>query len=89
VTAGALDRAIGPRPRAYQISQNEAGAVEVEVASGSTREVEDAIAPLLQGMKIVARATTSIGADPNGKYRTTRRRVPLSLSAAFEACEGV
>jgi phenylacetate-coenzyme A ligase PaaK-like adenylate-forming protein len=89
VTAGALDRAIGPRPRAYQISQNEAGAVEVEVASGSAREVEDAIAPLLQGMKITVRATTSIGADPNGKYRTTRRRVPLSLSAAFEACEGV
>jgi hypothetical protein len=83
------DRAIGSGPRAYQVSQLEPAAVEVEVIGGSTARVTEALAPLLTGMRISARSATAIGVEPNGKYRTTRRRLPLSLSAAFEACEGV
>ena len=48
-----------------------------------------ALSPLLGGMRVTARRATAVGVEPNGKYRTVRRRVPLSLSACFEACEGV
>lgn len=89
VTAGALDRAIGPEPRGYQVVQTDPVSVEVEVVSGSPSSVRDAIAPLLAGMKIEARSTTAIGIEPNGKYRTTRRKVPLDLANVFEGCEGV
>jgi len=89
VTAGAIDRAIGAEPRAYQVLQSEPGAVEVEVVGGSPAHVEQALAPLLAGMKITTRSTTAVGVEPNGKYRTTRRRSPLGLSAAFEGCDGV
>ncbi|HVJ88664.1 MAG TPA: hypothetical protein VM580_02605, partial [Labilithrix sp.] len=88
VTPGAIDRAIGPEPRAYQVVQTEADAVEVEVVGGSPTHIEQALAPLLGTMKISARQATAIGVEPNGKYRTTRRRVPLVLSAAFDGCEG-
>lgn len=88
VTPGAIDRAIGTEARAYQVVQPELASVEIEVVGGSASRVEEAIAPLLAGMRISARSSTAIGVEPNGKYRTTRRRVPLSLSAVFEACEG-
>jgi phenylacetate-coenzyme A ligase PaaK-like adenylate-forming protein len=91
VTAGAIDRAVGGGARVYQVVQSEPDAVDVEVVGPghATDAVRDAIAPLLGSMRIRARAATSIGVEPNGKYRTTRRRVPASLSAAFTACEGV
>ncbi|MBX3209688.1 MAG: hypothetical protein KF764_31935 [Labilithrix sp.] len=90
VTPGAIDRAIAAAgPRAYQVVQVDAGAVEVEVVGGATARVEEALAPLLAGMAVTVRSATAIGAEPNGKYRTTRRRTPLALSAVFEACEGV
>ena len=89
VTPGAIDRAVGPEVRAYQVVQSDPTTVELEVVGGSPSRVSEAIAPLLSGMRVTARNSTAIGAEPNGKYRTTRRKVPLSLSAAFDACEGV
>jgi phenylacetate-CoA ligase len=90
VTAGAIDRAVGGAARVYQVVQSEPDAVDVEIVGASAVDtVRDAIAPLLGSMRIRARAVTAIGVEPNGKYRTTRRRVPASLSAAFTACEGV
>jgi phenylacetate-coenzyme A ligase PaaK-like adenylate-forming protein len=89
VTAGAVDRAIGAAPRGYQVVQTALDAVEVEVVGGSADQVAEALAPLLGTMRVAARTATSIGVEPNGKYRTTRRRVPAKLSAAFEGCEGV
>ena len=89
VTPRALDRAIATAgPRAYQVIQRAPAAVEVEVVGGSPDSVRDALAPLLGGMTIEARAATAIGVEPNGKYRISRRTIPLALSAAFEACEG-
>jgi len=89
VTAGAIDRAIAPADaRAYQVVQSEPDAVEIEVVGGSHSSVEQALAPLLAGMKISARSTTAIGVEPNGKYRSVARKIPLSLSAAFDGCEG-
>lgn len=89
VTPGAIDRAIPPSDaRAYQVVQSEPGAVEVEVAFGSPSNVEQALASLLPGMKITARNVTAIGVEPNGKYRSVIRKLPLSLSATFEGCEG-
>jgi phenylacetate-coenzyme A ligase PaaK-like adenylate-forming protein len=98
VTPGAIDRAIGPGPRGYQVLQTDVDAVEVEVLGVAPGHVEQALAPLLHGMRVAARSSTAIGVEPNGKYRSTRRRPgsgvshphvgPLTLSAAFEACEG-
>jgi hypothetical protein len=97
VTPGAIDRAIASaEPRAYQVVQTDASAVEVEVVGSSPSHVEQAIAPLLSGMKISARSVTAVGVEPNGKYRTTRRArfavtdggLPLGLSTMFEGCEG-
>lgn len=90
VTPGAIDRAIAPLDaRAYQVVQSEPGAVEIDVVGGSPGDVEQALAPLLRGMKISARAATAIGVEPNGKCRSVIRKMPLSLSAAFEGCEGI
>lgn len=89
VTPSAIDRAVGAEPRAYQVVQSAAASVEVEVVGGSPSRVQEALVPLFDGMKVVVRNATAIGAEPSGKYRSTRRRLPLSLSAAFEACEGV
>jgi hypothetical protein len=87
VTPGAIDRAIGPEPRGYQVVQTESGNVDVEVVGGSPARVEEALAPLLSGMRVTARTSTAIGVEPNGKYRTTLRKRPLALSAVFEDCE--
>jgi hypothetical protein len=89
VTPGAIDRAIGGEARAYQAVQSDPETVDVEVVGGSTARIEERLAPLFTGMKVTARSSTAIGVEPNGKYRTTRRRIPLSLSAVFEACEGI
>ncbi|HVH40883.1 MAG TPA: hypothetical protein VM925_01025 [Labilithrix sp.] len=88
VTPGAIDRAIGPAPRGYQVVQTEAGDVEIEVVGASPAHLEEALRPLFGGMKITARSSTAIGAEPTGKYRTTRRRRPLDLSTVFETREG-
>ena len=76
VTAGALERALAPLGlRAYQALQREPDAVELEVVGGSPDAARDALAPLLSGMRIAARAATAIPVEPNGKYKTSRRLV--------------
>ena len=85
VTPGAIDRAVGAELRAYQVAQNAADAVEVEIIGGNVAEVEARVRPLFEGMKVQARAVTAIGVEPNGKYRTTKRtNVGLSIESAFE-----
>ena len=89
VTPGAIDRAIPPGDaRGYQVVQSEPDSVEIEVLGGSPSNVEQAVAPLLPGMKITSRSTTAVGVEPNGKYRSVIRKMPLSLSVAFDGCEG-
>lgn len=88
VTPGAIDRAIGVEARAYQVVQTDSDTVELEVVGGSTSGIEERLAPLFAGMKVIARTSTAIGVEANGKYRTARRRIPLRLPAVFDACEG-
>lgn len=88
VTAGAIDRALDVAPRGYQVTQTSPTEVEIELIGGAPAAAEEALAPLLAGMRVSARNVTAIGAEPNGKYRTSKRRnVPLSLSAVFEKCD--
>ena len=88
VTPGAIDRALaGASPRAYQVVQRDAASVEIEVVGGSPEAVATALAPLFAGMKVSARAATAIAVEPNGKYRTSRRQLPLPLAGLFEGCE--
>lgn len=90
VTPGAVDRAVLPGDaRAYQVLQAAPDAVDVDVVGGSPRSVEQALAPLFAGMTVTARSVTAIGVSPNGKYRAVIRKLPLSLAAAFEGCEGL
>jgi hypothetical protein len=35
-------------------------------------------------MKITPRAATAIAVEPNGKYRVSRRQLPLALADLFE-----
>ncbi len=87
VTPRALDRALAPLAlRAYQVVQREPDAVDVEVVGGSPDAARDALAPLLAGMRVSARAATAVAVEPNGKYKTSRRLIPLasSLDAVFE-----
>lgn len=74
VTPGALDRAIASAgAAAWQLTQDATDAVTIEVVGAPPRAAEDAVAALLGGMKVSARAATSIAIDPNGKYRSSRR----------------
>ena len=86
VTPGALDRAIGEEPRMYQVSQSAPDAVELEVIGADAAKIASRLRPLLEGMKVDARAVTAIGVEPNGKYRTTKRApgVPLAIESAFD-----
>ena len=89
VTAGAIDRAVGADVRGYQLTQREPGALDLEVV-GDVAPVARALAPLLEGMVVHARSTTAIAVEASGKYRATRRMHPaVSLSEAFDRCEGV
>jgi hypothetical protein len=88
VTPGAIDRAIGPAPRAYQVVQTDASSVEVLVVGSSPDDAAHAIAPLVEGMRLTARSATAIGVEPTGKVRTTRRAYPVSTLEAFAAAQG-
>ena len=88
ITPAAIDRALaGASPRAYQVVQREAGAVEIEVVGGSPETALAALQPLFEGMKIAAHTETAIAVEPNGKYRISRREMPLALTDLFEGCE--
>ncbi|MBS2016387.1 MAG: hypothetical protein JST00_26115 [Deltaproteobacteria bacterium] len=86
VTPGAIDRAIASAgPRAYQIAQDDAASVTLEVLGAAPDAAAAAIEPLLAGMKITARAATAIAVEPNGKYRVSRRNASIEAPAgAFE-----
>lgn len=74
VTPRAMDRALSElEMRAYEVTQREANAVEIEVVGGSADGAREALAPLLEGMTITASAKTALGVEPNGKYKTSRR----------------
>lgn len=88
VTPGAIDRAIAAAsPRAYQVVQTEPGSVAVEVVGGSADAAAAALAPLLEGMTVTARAATAIAVEPNGKYRISRRTAPATTYDLFEGAE--
>ncbi|HSO34600.1 MAG TPA: hypothetical protein VLT33_18830 [Labilithrix sp.] len=85
VTPGAIDRAVAKAAaRAYQVVQEAPDAVTLEVVGGSPEAAAAALEPLLAGMKITARAATAIAVEPNGKYRVSRRQLPLALADLFE-----
>lgn len=87
VTAGAIDRALASlRLVGYQLTQRNEGAVEVEVVGdrGQAAAAGDALASLLTGLHLDVRPATSTAIEPNGKMRTSRRTIPLTLSSAFE-----
>jgi phenylacetate-CoA ligase len=86
VTPGAVDRALSELPlRGYQIAQLEADAIELEVVGGPADDARRALEPLLEGMRVEAREATSIAVEPDGKYRTSRRRAPpLAVADAFD-----
>ncbi len=82
VTPAALDRAIASAsPRAYQVVQDDATTVTVETIGASPDAARDALAALLPGMTIHARAATAIAVEPNGKYRVSRRSPSVALPA--------
>lgn len=83
VTPGALDRAIGDGPRAYQVAQTDPNTVEVEVIGATAADIEARLAPLLTGLKVSARVVTAIGVEPNGKYRTSRRSFSVGIETVF------
>lgn len=74
VTPRAIDRALSElEMRAYEVTQREPNAVEIEVVGGQADAAREALAPLLEGMTITASAKTALGVEPNGKYKTSRR----------------
>lgn len=85
VTPGAIDRALAKLSlRGYLVAQTGPSHAEIEVVGGTPAHVVEALTPLLGGMKIEARAAAAVAAEPNGKYRTTRRHgVPLRMDEAF------
>jgi len=81
VTSGAIDRAIGTGARAYQVVQTGGSDVELEVIGGDPNMLRDSLASsLFAGMKVSARAVTAIGAESNGKYRTSRRAAGVAVT---------
>jgi hypothetical protein len=74
VTPRAIDRALSElEMRAYEVTQREPNAVEIEVVGGLPDAARDALAPLLEGMTITASTKTALAVEPNGKYKTSRR----------------
>jgi len=86
VTPGALDRAMAASgARAYQVVQTDAAEVEVEVVGAPPDAARAALSGLLAGMNVSARAATAIAVEPNGKYRSSRRKAGINApSNAFE-----
>ena len=92
VTPGAIDRAIAAAsPRAYQVVQQDATTVAIEVVGGSPEAAQAALAPLFEGLTVTARPATAIAVEPNGKYRISRRAIspppPAATSDLFEGVE--
>ncbi|MDB4941739.1 MAG: hypothetical protein JWP97_1273 [Labilithrix sp.] len=86
VTPAALDRALAPLgARGFQVVQRAADAVEIEVVGASPDDARAALAPLLEGLAMTARAATTIAAMPNGKTKISRGLGSPSAIASFES----
>jgi len=95
VTAGAIDRALGPVDGLvlWQANQRVPDRLELDVVprEEGARVVEEArarLTPLLDGMQIAARSTTAIPIESSGKFRVSKRHFPVDLARYFEGCEG-
>ncbi len=96
VTAGAMDRALGATPGLFlwQAHQRTTDRVEVDVVADGDAvrvagEVRAALAPLLDGLEVVARSVTAIPIEPSGKFRVSKRHFPLDLGRVFGPAFGV
>jgi phenylacetate-CoA ligase len=91
VTAGAIDRALGPIEaiRLYQVNQHTSERIEVDVVADAdvTSDVRARLAPLCEGVEIAPRMVTAIAAEPSGKFRVSRRDFPLELSRVVEGVD--
>ena len=83
ITPGAIDRAIGDGPRAYQVVQIDPNMVEIEVIGANPANIQERLSPLMTGVKVTSRTVTAIGVEPTGKYRTTRRNFPVAIEQVF------
>lgn len=95
VTAGAIDRALGAVEgvRLWQVNQRTPGEVELEVvadddAARAVGAARERLAALCRGLTVAARSVAAIAIAPSGKFRVSKRHIPLDVSACFEACEG-
>jgi phenylacetate-CoA ligase len=83
VTAGAIDRALGPveAVRLYQVNQRTPDRLEIDLVADHdvTSDVRARLAPLCEGVEVAARMVTAIAAEPSGKFRVSRREFPLDL----------
>jgi phenylacetate-CoA ligase len=91
VTAGAIDRALGPIEgiRLWQANQRTPERVEIDlvVDGDAAAVIDDArarLAPLLDGLELAARSTTAIPIEPSGKFRVSKRHFPLDLARCFQ-----
>jgi phenylacetate-CoA ligase len=97
VTAAAVDRALAPLEgiAGYQVDQRSPDAADIDVVpepgapASILDDVRARLEPLLSGLKLRTRKATAIATEPSGKYRLSRRHVPLDLGRIFPGCEGV
>jgi phenylacetate-CoA ligase len=93
VTTGALDRALEPLVaiEQYQARQADAEHVEVDVvvcadarASSIEADARERLVPLLgDGVALDVRRVTAVAPEPSGKFRVSKREVPLDVTKIF------
>ena len=90
VTAGAIDRAIGDADgvRFWQCNQHAPDRLEIDVVADgdapcAAERVRARVAPLCVGLAVSARAVTGIPLEPSGKFRVSKRHVPLDVARCF------
>jgi phenylacetate-coenzyme A ligase PaaK-like adenylate-forming protein len=95
VTAGAVDRALGAVEgvRVWQVNQRTPGEAQLEVvadgdAARAVGAARERLAALCRGLNVTARSVAAIPIEPSGKFRVSKRHVPLDVRACFEALEG-
>jgi phenylacetate-CoA ligase len=93
VTTGALDRALGSLESIaqYQARQRTPESVELDVVAREgapatvEKDVADRVSELLAGLRVDVRRVTAVAAEPSGKFRVSKREVPLDVARAFAA----
>ncbi len=91
VTTGAMDRALEPLTgiEQYQLRQSAPGVAEIDVvARGDVGEaieknVTELLTPLFAGIELRARRVTAVAAEASGKFRVSKRELPLDVAATF------